>query len=75
MTKEERYRKVAMELLKMYMESETTVIGEYSGDFKRSAEWLEKEVKKYLKKLDYEENKFEELANGNWLYEDWGAEQ
>lgn len=36
MTKEEKYKNVAMDLLKALLDSEETVISEFSGDFKKS---------------------------------------
>lgn len=71
MIKEAEYRSIAMELLEKYIKSETNVIGEFSVDFKKSAELLKKEVKKYLRKLDYNEDLFDLLVKGNWLFEDW----
>lgn len=74
MTKEERYKKVAMDLLSEYLESEQSVISEFSGDFKSSAEWLKKRALKYLKKLDEGEDKFNELVKDMWISEYYNKE-
>lgn len=71
MTKEEQYKKVALELLGKYISAEETVIGEFSGDFKNSARMLKKEVLKYLKKLDMDESYFDTLAAERWLWDTW----
>ena len=67
MSKEIKYRRFALELLQMYVDSEVTVIGEFSGDFKKSAEILKKNVIKWLKKFDYDEAMFDELIKDSWI--------
>lgn len=67
MTKEEKYKKVAMDLLAEYLESEQSVIGEFSGDFEKSAIALKKSTMKYLKRLDEDENTFNELVKDMWI--------
>ena len=68
MTKEEKYRQVALDLLEMYVEAEQSVVGEFSGDFYESRIRLEREIKKYLKKLNAEDM-FEEITSNKWLFE------
>ena len=65
------YKRVALELISEYLDSEETVISEYSGDFKQSAEMLKARVIKYLKQLDESEseNIFNELVKGMWIAE------
>lgn len=70
MNKEEKYREIALKLLKEYIDSEQTVIGEFSGDFKKSAEILKDHVMKYLKALGYGEAKFAELVADTWLFDE-----
>ena len=70
MNKEEKYREIALKLLKEYIDSEQTVIGEFSGDFPKSAEILKDRVMKYLKALGYSEEKFAELVADNWLFDE-----
>ena len=64
---ENDYKDVAMDLLKAYMESEETVIGEYSGNFKESALVLKEEVLGYLERLDEGEDTFNELVKHMWI--------
>ena len=66
-----KYKNVAIDLLKAYLESEQAVIGEYSGDFKESALELKKHVLGYLKRLDEGEDTFNELVKDMWLFDDW----
>ena len=68
--KEEKYREIAVNILKKYIDSEQSVISEYSGDFKKSAEILKNHVMKYLNALGYGEEKFAELAEGTWIFEE-----
>jgi len=78
MTKAEKYKKVAMDLLAEYLESEQSVISEYSGDFKKSAIIFRKRVMKYLKGLDEDENTFNELVKDMWIaeyYKESGGEE
>lgn len=67
MDKAEKYKKVAMALLDNYLHSESSVIGEYSGNFKESALELRKRVLKYLKQLDEGEETFNELVKHMWI--------
>ena len=62
-----KYKNVAIELLKAYLESEQAVISEYSGNFKRSALELKKQVLGYLKRLDEGEDTFNELVKDMWM--------
>lgn len=70
MSKEEKYREIALKLLKEYIDSEQTVIGEFSGDFQKAAEILKDRVMKYLKALGYGEEKFAELVADTWLFDE-----
>ncbi len=74
MTKTEKYKKVAMDLLAEYLESEQSVISEFSGDFEKSAMILKKRVMKCLKELDEDENTFNELVKGMWIADYYKAE-
>jgi len=65
----EKYREAGLVLLQDYIDSQQTVIGEFSGDFKVSAEILKKRVMMYLKAFDYDEEKFSELIEDSWLFE------
>jgi len=47
-----KYRDIALELLKKYVESEEQVISEFSLNKKKSYEWLKKEILRYAKKLN-----------------------
>ena len=69
-----KYKDVAIDLLKAYLESEQVVIGEYSGDFKKSALELKKHVLGCLKRLDEGEDTFNELVKDMWLFDDYNAE-
>lgn len=69
-----KYKDVAIDLLKAYLKSEQAVIGEYSGDFKKSALELKKHVLEYLKRLDEGEDTFNELVKDMWLFDDYNAE-
>jgi hypothetical protein len=66
----ERYREIALKLLKEYIDSEQTVIGEFSGDFTKSAEILKDRVMKYLKALGYGKEKFTELTEDTWIFDE-----
>lgn len=66
--KEKIYRAIALDLLKLYVDAEESVISEYSGDFYRDRLRLEKEVKHYLNKLDAEE-RYSDITNGLWIFE------
>lgn len=74
MEKAEKYKKVAMDLLAEYLESEQSVISEFSGDFEESAIILKKRVMKYLKRLDEDENTFNELVKDMWIADYYKAE-
>ena len=65
--KEKLYKEIIINLLSMYIESEQSVISEYSGDFKKSAEYLKKEVMSYLKMIDEGEDVFYKLVEGSWI--------
>lgn len=69
MTREEKYKKVAMDLLEALLDSEETVISEYSGDFKKSAILLKKQIMKYLVRLDEDESTFNELVKDMWIFD------
>lgn len=69
-----KYKDVAIDLLKAYLKSEQAVIGECSGDFKKSALELKKHVLGYLKRLDEGEDTFNELVKDMWLFDDYNAE-
>ena len=70
MNKEEKYREIALKLLKEYIDSEQTVIGEFSGDYEKASEILKNRVMKYLKTLGYGEEKFIELVADTWLFDE-----
>ena len=78
MTREEikadKYKRAAMDLLAEYLNSEQSVISEFSGDFKKSAMMLKKRVMKYLKRLDESENTFNELVKDMWIADYYEAE-
>lgn len=63
-----KYKNVAIELLKAYLESEQAVICEYSGNFKRSAFELKKQALGFLERLDEGEDTFNELVKDMWMY-------
>lgn len=63
----ENYKDVAMDLLKAYMESEESVIGECSGNIKESALVLKENVLEYLERLDEGEDTFNELVKHMWI--------
>lgn len=65
--KEKLYKKIVIDLLSKYIESEQDVISEYSGDFKKSAEYLKKEVMSYLRMIDEGEDMFNELVKDMWI--------
>lgn len=69
MTKEEKYKNVAMDLLKALLDSEETVISEFSGDFKKSAIRLKERMMKYLERLDEDESTFNELVKDMWIFD------
>ena len=62
-----KYKNVAIDLLIAYLESEQAVISEYSGNFKKSALVLKKQVLGYLKRLDEGEDTFNELVKDMWI--------
>ena len=64
-----KYKNVAIDLLIAYLESEQSVIGAYSGDFKKSALELKKQVLGYLERLDEGEDTFNELVKDTWLFD------
>ena len=66
---EEKYREIALELLKKYIDSEQTVIYEYSGNFTESAKYLKTQVMGYLQALGYGEEKFAEITADSMLFE------
>ena len=70
----DKYKKVAMDLLVEYLESEQAVISEYSGNFKESAMVLKKQVMKYLERLDEGEDTFNELVKDMWIANYYKAE-
>jgi len=70
----EKYKKVAMDLLTDYLESEQAAICEYSGDFRESAMALKKQVMEYLKRLDEGEDTFNELVKDMWIADYYKAE-
>jgi len=70
----DKYKKVAMDLLVEYLESEQAVISEYSGNFKESAMILKKQVMKYLERLDEGEDTFNELVKDMWIADYYKAE-
>ena len=70
----DKYKKVAIDLLAEYLESEQAVISEFSGDFEKSAMILKKRVMKYLKRLDEGENTFNELVKDMWIADYYKAE-
>ncbi len=74
MDKADKYKKVAMDLLTEYMESEQAVIGEFSGDFKKSALIFKKKVMRYLKRLDEGEDTFNKLVKNMWIADYYKAE-
>ena len=65
---EKKYRAIALDLLKRYVDSEETVCSEFSGDFYKDRLRLEKTIKKYLKELDAED-KYEEITAEHWIFE------
>lgn len=64
---DDRYKEVAMDLLAKYLESEQSLIAEYSGNFEESAMTLKKQTMKYLEKLGEDENAFYKLIKGQWI--------
>lgn len=70
----DKYKKVAMDLLAEYLESEQSVISEFSGDFKKSAMILKKRVMKYLKRIGEGEDTFNELVKDMWIADYYMAE-
>lgn len=65
--KEKLYKQIIIDLLSKYIESEQIVINDYSEDFKKSAEYLKKEVMSYLKMIDEGEDVFNRLIKGSWI--------
>ena len=66
--KEKKYRAIALDLLKRYIDSEETACSEFSGDFYKDRLRLEETIKKYLKNLDAED-KYEEITAEHWIFE------
>ena len=64
---DDKYKEVAMDLLAKYLESEQSLIAEYSGNFEESAMTLKKQTMKYLEKLGEDENAFYKLIKGQWI--------
>ena len=63
-----KYRAIALDLLKRYVNAEETVCGEFSGNFYKDRLRLEETIKKYLKELDAED-KYEEIIAEHWIFE------
>ncbi|MEE3307878.1 hypothetical protein [Sharpea azabuensis] len=63
-----KYRAIALNLLKRYVNAEETVCGEFSGNFYKDRLRLEETIKKYLKELDAED-KYEEIIAEHWIFE------
>jgi hypothetical protein len=64
---DDKYKEVAMDLLAKYLESEQSLIAEYSGNFEESAMTLKKQTMKYLEKLGEGENAFYKFVKGLWI--------
>jgi hypothetical protein len=62
-----KYKEVAMDLLAKYLESEQSLIAEYSGNFEESAKTLKEQTMKYLEKLGEGENAFYKFVKGLWI--------
>lgn len=69
-----KYKNVAIELLKAYLDSEEAVICEYSGNFEKSALALKEKVLGYLKRLDEGEDTFNELVKDMYISNYYEAE-
>lgn len=67
MTNEEKYKKVALDLLKAYFKAKQCVIGEFSFDFIEDAKDFKKEIMGYIKALDEDEKLFDELAENGLI--------
>ena len=65
---EKKYRAIALDLLKRYVNSEETACSEFSGDFYKDRLRLEQVVRDFLIALDAED-KYEEITNGRWIFE------
>ena len=65
---EKKYRAIALDLLKRYVNAEETVCGEFSGNFYKDRLRLEETIKKYLKELDAED-KYKEIIAEHWIFE------
>lgn len=63
-----KYKNVAIELLKAYLESKEALIVEYSGNSRRSALELKKQALGFLERLDEGEDAFNELVKDMWLF-------
>lgn len=74
MTKEEKYKAIALELLEKYVDAEETVISEFSGDFRKSIKILEEKVIKYLKKLDAMDY-LDEIKKDKFIFEDYEGDE
>lgn len=68
-SKEKVYKQIIIDLLSKYIESEQDVISEFSGDFRKSAEYLKKEITSYLNKIDEGEDMFNQLFKDKWIVE------
>ena len=62
-----KYKNVAIDLLIAYLENKQTIMDECSGNFKKSALELKKQVLEYLKRLDEGEDTFNELIKDMWI--------
>lgn len=62
MSKADEYKKVALEILREYLESEEAVIFEYSGNFEESAAELKETTMGYLERLGESEETFDRLT-------------
>ena len=69
------YKQIIIELLSKYIKDKENLIAEYSGDFEKSVEELKQEVMSYLKKIDENEEMFNELVkdsclfDGSWIFD------
>ena len=55
MSKEEKYKAVALELIHQWVSDSITIMYEYSGNFDKTKEAIKKDLKKWLKKIDSED--------------------
>ena len=68
------YKKIALEILREYLESEEVVIFEYSGNFKESAAELKKTAMGYLERLGEGEETFNKLTDKMLIADYYKAE-